>query len=110
MTQSPESQSPETESPESESPESDEQERAAAAESYGGAPISDAELGDVWTSPDVVSDPARDDGTSSDWSDEGGATPSGPATNVEHDGEPDHDPAPESASGPAGEKSVEPPD
>ncbi len=28
---------------------------------------------------DVVSDPARSDGGSGDWSDEGGATPSGPA-------------------------------
>jgi hypothetical protein len=28
---------------------------------------------------DVMSDPARSDGASGDWSDEGGATPSGPA-------------------------------
>jgi hypothetical protein len=28
---------------------------------------------------DVVSDPAKDAGDSGDWSDEGGATPSGPA-------------------------------
>ncbi|WP_197496590.1 hypothetical protein [Mycobacterium sp. 1274761.0] len=28
---------------------------------------------------DVVSDPARSSGGSGDWSDEGGATPSGPA-------------------------------
>lgn len=31
--------------------------------------------------PDVVSDPAKDDTEGQDWSDEGGATPSGPATN-----------------------------
>ncbi|PII81362.1 hypothetical protein BMH32_06125 [Leucobacter sp. OLJS4] len=30
--------------------------------------------------PDVESDPARDDRTGSDWADEGGATPAGPAT------------------------------
>jgi hypothetical protein len=33
--------------------------------------------------PDVVSDPAKDDTEGQDWSDEGGATPSGPATNDE---------------------------
>jgi hypothetical protein len=32
---------------------------------------------------DVVSDPAKDDTEGQDWSDEGGATPSGPATNDE---------------------------
>lgn len=32
---------------------------------------------------DVVSDPAKDDTAGQDWSDEGGATPSGPATNDE---------------------------
>ncbi len=31
--------------------------------------------------PDVMSDPAKDDTVGQDWSDEGGATPSGPATN-----------------------------
>jgi len=31
---------------------------------------------------DVVSDPARDDATGSDWTDEGGAAPEGPATNT----------------------------
>lgn len=31
---------------------------------------------------DVVSDPARDDTTGSDWTDEGGAAPEGPATNT----------------------------
>lgn len=31
---------------------------------------------------DVVSDPARDDTTGSDWADEGGAVPEGPATNT----------------------------
>ena len=32
---------------------------------------------------DVVSDPAKDDTEGQDWSDEGGATPSGPATSDE---------------------------
>ncbi len=32
--------------------------------------------------PDVESDPARDDRTGSDWADEGGATPTGPATSA----------------------------
>lgn len=32
---------------------------------------------------DVTSDPARDDATGSDWSDEGGATEHGPATDVD---------------------------
>ena len=31
---------------------------------------------------DVVSDPALDDTTGSDWTDEGGAAPEGPATNT----------------------------
>lgn len=31
---------------------------------------------------DVVSDPALDDNTGSDWTDEGGAAPEGPATNT----------------------------
>jgi hypothetical protein len=34
---------------------------------------------------DVESDPARNDGTGQDWSDEGGATPAGAATNVNPD-------------------------
>lgn len=33
---------------------------------------------DVETAPDVESDPALDDRVGSDWSDEGGAVPSGP--------------------------------
>ena len=33
--------------------------------------------------PDVVSDPAKDDTEGQDWSDEGGATPTGPSTNDE---------------------------
>ena len=33
--------------------------------------------------PDVVSDPAKDDTQGQDWSDEGGATPTGPATTTE---------------------------
>jgi hypothetical protein len=33
---------------------------------------------------DVVSDPAKDAGGSGDWSDEGGATPSGPADTGDH--------------------------
>lgn len=32
---------------------------------------------------DVASDPALNDTTGQDWSDEGGATPAGPATNVD---------------------------
>ncbi|MEV7607103.1 hypothetical protein AB0N65_16840 [Paenarthrobacter sp. NPDC089322] len=32
--------------------------------------------------PDVITDPARDDATGSDWTDEGGAAPEGPATNT----------------------------
>ncbi|WP_427005278.1 hypothetical protein [Pseudarthrobacter sp. H2] len=35
--------------------------------------------------PDVGSDPALNDRTGQDWSDEGGATPAGPATNVDPD-------------------------
>jgi len=37
---------------------------------------------------DAEADPSLDDGASSDWSDEGGATPAGPATDPE-DGSPD---------------------
>ena len=33
---------------------------------------------------DVVSDPARSAGAGGDWSDEGGATPSGPADTGDH--------------------------
>ena len=33
---------------------------------------------------DVVSDPARSAGATGDWSDEGGATPSGPADTGDH--------------------------
>ena len=33
---------------------------------------------------DVVSDPAKADDGSGDWSDEGGATPSGPADSGDH--------------------------
>lgn len=35
--------------------------------------------------PDTVSDPALDDDQGSDWSDEGGATPQGPATDTDSD-------------------------
>jgi hypothetical protein len=35
------------------------------------------------SAPDVSSDPALKDETGQDWSDEGGATPAGPATNVD---------------------------
>ena len=68
-------------------PTEDEQARAAEAESYGGQPIDDQELSDVWTSGgqtessgpdgDVIGDPAGDDASGSD-SDEGGATPGAP--------------------------------
>lgn len=34
---------------------------------------------------DDISDPAKDDETGSDWSDEGGATPQGPATDEDAD-------------------------
>ena len=34
------------------------------------------------STPDVTSDPARNDATGQDWSDEGGATPAGAATNT----------------------------
>lgn len=37
------------------------------------------------TASDVASDPALNDETGQDWSDEGGATPAGPATNVDPD-------------------------
>lgn len=35
--------------------------------------------------PDIESDPALNDRDGQDWSDEGGATPAGPATNVDPD-------------------------
>ncbi|XVX20827.1 hypothetical protein ACQP1U_02800 [Actinomycetota bacterium] len=37
--------------------------------------------------PDTISDPAKDDQTGGDWSDEGGATPEGPATDETADDE-----------------------
>jgi len=37
------------------------------------------------TREDTQSDPALDDGTSADWSSEGGAVPQGPATDAEGD-------------------------
>ncbi|MCG2620524.1 hypothetical protein LVY72_01200 [Arthrobacter sp. I2-34] len=40
------------------------------------------------TEPDVQSDPAHRDTLGSDWSDEGGATPGGPATNTDPRKEP----------------------
>lgn len=40
------------------------------------------ESGRSGTKDDVESDPARDDRLGSDWSDEGGATPAGPATST----------------------------
>ena len=46
---------------------------------------------DVETAPDVESDPALDDRVGSDWSDEGGAAPSGPATSTAAD-DPEDDP------------------
>lgn len=68
----------------------------ATTDSYGG-PVSQDELAEVYLAPegagptapgaaedsppaDVDSDPAKDDEQGSDWSDEGGATPTGPAT------------------------------
>ncbi|MGO4228558.1 hypothetical protein AB4Y72_06770 [Arthrobacter sp. YAF34] len=49
-----------------------------AANTPGGAPK-------TTVAPDVRSDPALTDQDGQDWSDEGGATPAGPATNVEAD-------------------------
>ncbi|MFL6060049.1 MAG: hypothetical protein ACJ72E_02365 [Marmoricola sp.] len=37
------------------------------------------------TDPDVITDPARDDEVGEDWTTEGGATPSGPATQTEEE-------------------------
>lgn len=39
----------------------------------------ESDAGPENTDDDVVSDPAKSAGASGDWSDEGGATPSGPA-------------------------------
>jgi hypothetical protein len=39
----------------------------------------ESDAGPTNADDDVVSDPARSSGASGDWSDEGGATPSGPA-------------------------------
>jgi hypothetical protein len=39
------------------------------------------------TEPDTESDPSLDDGKSADWTDEGGATTSGPATDPTADDE-----------------------
>lgn len=39
---------------------------------------------DTAAEPDIVSDPAHDDEAGSDWTDEGGASPQGPATWTEH--------------------------
>ncbi|NKX50772.1 hypothetical protein HER39_09380, partial [Arthrobacter deserti] len=41
------------------------------------------------TRPDVVTDPAHNAATGNDWSDEGGATTAGPATNTDPAKEPD---------------------
>ena len=40
---------------------------------------------DEATETDTTSDPKLDDGKSSDWTDEGGATPKGPATDEDQD-------------------------
>jgi len=40
---------------------------------------------------DSTSDPAKDDTVGSDWTDEGGATPTGPATADEDAADPDGD-------------------
>jgi hypothetical protein len=44
----------------------------------------ESDAGPENTDDDVVSDPARSAGGSGDWSDEGGATPSGPADTGDH--------------------------
>ena len=41
----------------------------------------DSDSGPEGADKDVVTDPAKADDAGGDWSDEGGATPSGPATN-----------------------------
>ncbi len=45
---------------------------------------SQSDSGPEGAGDDVVSDPAKSDGGSGDWSDEGGATPSGPADTGDH--------------------------
>jgi hypothetical protein len=45
----------------------------------------DTSVPDVTSTPDVTSDPALNDATGQDWSDEGGATPAGAATNTNPD-------------------------
>jgi hypothetical protein len=47
------------------------------------APVTSAGPSRADGTPDVVSDPAKDDSQGQDWSDEGGATPTGPATATE---------------------------
>ena len=47
------------------------------------APVTTPASGREDATPDVVSDPAKDDTQGQDWSDEGGATPTGPATATE---------------------------
>ncbi len=55
---------------------------------------------------DVLSDPARDDRLGSDWADEGGAVPAGPATDAPApDGAEDEDP--KRTTGAAGERDSE---
>lgn len=53
----------------------------AASGTSGGAHVAAAAAADA--PADVASDPALNDTTGQDWSDEGGATPAGPATNVD---------------------------
>ena len=79
---------------------SEEQEKAAEVESYGGVPMTEQELGQVWeapdsgggdvkpggdvkSAPDVTSDPGMENQDGGDWSDEGGATAEGPATDTD---------------------------
>jgi hypothetical protein len=45
----------------------------------------DTSVPDVTNTPDYTSDPALSDATGKDWSDEGGATPAGAATNTNPD-------------------------
>lgn len=79
---------------------SEEQEKAAEVESYGGVPMSEQELGEVWTAPeadvtaapDVTSDPGKENQEGGDWSDEGGATPEGPATDTDDVANAGHEP------------------
>jgi len=47
------------------------------------APATVSTSNDHDVASDVVSDPAKDDTQGQDWSDEGGATPTGPATATE---------------------------